>query len=65
MLEEVVAYWRRYDSIFPELENWIDESISMLSLPEDERMDYFQVLGLNLCSFMCKFGLRFVLQISC
>lgn len=45
MLEEVIAYWRRYDSLAPELEDWIDRSLPMIHLPEEEKMDYFQDVG--------------------
>jgi len=49
MLEEVIAYWRRYDSVAPELNDWIDRSIPMLHLPEEEKMEYFQVRNLFVC----------------
>jgi len=44
MLEEVIAYWRRYENVAPDLNNWIDRSIPMLQLPEEDRMEYFQAI---------------------
>jgi len=43
MLEEVIAHWRRYDSVFPELEAWVVNSLPMAQAPEEERIEYFQV----------------------
>lgn len=43
MLEESLLAWRRYETLAPELNKWIEESIPMLQLPEEERMEYFQV----------------------
>lgn len=45
MLEEVVTYWKRWKELSAELEKWIEFSSSKLSLPEDDKMDYFQVMN--------------------
>ncbi|CAG7726205.1 unnamed protein product [Allacma fusca] len=45
MLEEVIAYWRRYNTIHPELEQWVDRSLPMVQLPEDQKLEYFQDLS--------------------
>lgn len=43
MLEEVVAYWRRWNSLSEELEQWLNVAETKLDLPEEERMEFFQV----------------------
>ncbi|XP_071454862.1 muscle-specific protein 300 kDa-like [Hetaerina americana] len=45
MLEEVVAYWRRWSSMSDEFESWLDRSYGMLELPEEDKMEYFQDLS--------------------
>lgn len=45
MLEEVVAYWKRWKSLSSEVENWIDESQLKLDLPEEQKLEYFQVIN--------------------
>lgn len=42
MLEEVVAYWRRWDTLSVEFDNWLDKAEQSLQLPEEERMEFFQ-----------------------
>lgn len=42
MLEEVVAYWRRWDTLSAEFENWLDKAEKALDLPEEEKMEFFQ-----------------------
>ncbi|KAJ8930094.1 hypothetical protein NQ314_017138, partial [Rhamnusium bicolor] len=42
MLEEVVAYWRRWDSLSTEFDNWLNNAEKALSLPEEEKMEFFQ-----------------------
>ncbi|KAL3268199.1 hypothetical protein HHI36_007324 [Cryptolaemus montrouzieri] len=42
MLEEVVAYWRRWDSLSPKFENWLIEAENALNLSEDEKIEFFQ-----------------------
>jgi len=44
MLEEVVAYWKRWDALSVEVEGWIDDAQSKLHLPEDQKMEHFQVI---------------------
>ena len=43
MLEEVVAYWRRWNTLADEFESWLDRAYGMLDLPEEDKMEYFQV----------------------
>ncbi|XP_068085330.1 muscle-specific protein 300 kDa [Anabrus simplex] len=42
MLEEVVAYWRRWNTLADEFEAWLDKAYGMLDLPEEDKMEYFQ-----------------------
>lgn len=42
MLEEVVAYWRRWDALSIEFNDWLDKAEQALKLPEEERMEFFQ-----------------------
>lgn len=59
MLEEVVAYWKRWKSLSSEVENWIDESQLKLDLPEEQKLEYFQVINhkflLNNLNYFFKF----------
>jgi nesprin-1 len=45
MLEEVVAYWRRWNTLADEFESWLDRAYGLLDLPEEDKMEYFQVNG--------------------
>ncbi|EZA53954.1 Nesprin-1 [Ooceraea biroi] len=42
MLEEVVAYWRRWTIVSDEFEAWLLRAEPILNLSEDERMEFFQ-----------------------
>ncbi|CAG2063292.1 unnamed protein product, partial [Timema podura] len=42
MLEEVVAYWRRWNSMADEFDNWLDRAYGMQDLSEEDKMEYFQ-----------------------
>lgn len=42
MLEEVVAYWRRWNAVSDEFESWLIRAEPALKLPEEERMEFFQ-----------------------
>lgn len=42
MLEEVVVYWRRWDSLSPQFENWLSRAETALSLSEDDKIEFFQ-----------------------
>ncbi|KAL7297367.1 hypothetical protein TKK_0009753 [Trichogramma kaykai] len=42
MLEELVIYWRRWSLLSNEFESWIFKAESMLNMPEEEKMEYFQ-----------------------
>jgi nesprin-1 len=42
MLEEVVAYWRRWTIVSDEFESWLFRAEPVLNLPEDEKMEFFQ-----------------------
>ena len=44
MLEEVVAYWRRWNTLADEFESWLDRAYGLLDLPEEDKMEYFQVI---------------------
>ncbi|KAJ8895762.1 hypothetical protein PR048_001100 [Dryococelus australis] len=49
MLEEVVAYWRRWNSIADEFETWLDRAYGMLDLSQEDKMEYFQVRVVPVC----------------
>ncbi|XP_018395829.1 PREDICTED: nesprin-1 isoform X2 [Cyphomyrmex costatus] len=42
MLEEVVAYWRRWTIVSDEFEAWLLRAEPVLNLPEEKRMEFFQ-----------------------
>ncbi|KAK9890576.1 hypothetical protein WA026_011946 [Henosepilachna vigintioctopunctata] len=42
MLEEVAAYWKRWDPLVLEFENWLFKAENALNLSEDEKMEFFQ-----------------------
>lgn len=42
MLEEVVAYWRRWDPLAQEFDQWLNKAEKSINLPEEERMEFFQ-----------------------
>ncbi|XP_044734627.1 nesprin-1 [Chrysoperla carnea] len=46
MLEEVVAYWRRWDSLVPEFEEWLNQAEPALQLDEDPKMEFFQDISI-------------------
>nr|XP_050869210.1 muscle-specific protein 300 kDa [Vespula vulgaris] len=46
MLEEVVAYWRRWTVGSDEFENWLLRAESALNLPEEEKMEFFQDISI-------------------
>ena len=43
MLEEVLIYWKRWNALYIEIEDWLNVSEPKLSLDEEGRMEYFQV----------------------
>lgn len=49
MLEEVVAYWRRWNTLADEFESWLDRAYGLLDLPEEDKMEYFQVISRVKC----------------
>lgn len=61
MLEEVVAYWKRWDTLSVEVEGWIDEAHSKLHLPEEQKMQHFQVTvnATKTKLYFCKFEFKF------
>lgn len=42
MLEEVVAYWKRWNSLSVEFDAWLDKAERAIHLPEEEKMEFFQ-----------------------
>lgn len=42
MLEEVVAYWKRWNSLSSEFDAWLDKAEHAINLPEEEKMEFFQ-----------------------
>lgn len=49
MLEEVINYWKRWNSNCEEFESWLDRAYSMMDLPDEDRMEFFQVCNLPEC----------------
>ncbi|XP_050704559.1 muscle-specific protein 300 kDa-like isoform X2 [Eriocheir sinensis] len=45
LLEEVIAYWKKFLDLTGQFEAWLDRSFPMVKLPEEEKMNYFQDLG--------------------
>lgn len=43
MMEEVIVYWRRWNTLEEELTNWLNVAETKLELPEEDRMEFFQV----------------------
>lgn len=44
LLEEVIAYWKKFLDLTGQFEAWLDRSFPMVKLPEEEKMNYFQVV---------------------
>lgn len=42
MLEEVVAYWKRWNSLSSEFDGWLEKAERAIHLPEEEKMEFFQ-----------------------
>ncbi|XP_039285327.1 nesprin-1-like [Nilaparvata lugens] len=42
MLEEVIIFWRRWNTLSEEIVNWLNIAELKLELPEEERMEFFQ-----------------------
>ena len=42
MLEEVVAYWRRWRIVSDEFEAWLAKAELAINFPEEEKMEFFQ-----------------------
>ena len=45
ILEEVLSYWKRWNSQLPVLEQWLDAADAHLPLSEEEKMEFFQDIG--------------------
>jgi len=45
ILEEVLTYWKRWNSQLPVLEQWLDAADAHLHLGEEEKMEFFQDIG--------------------
>lgn len=48
MLEEVIAHWRRFDSLFPALDTWVNLSLPIAAGTEEQRINHFQVNRIRL-----------------
>lgn len=44
MLEELISYWKRWNTLSQSLEEWMAASEPKLALDEESRMEYFQVI---------------------
>ncbi|XP_008555407.1 muscle-specific protein 300 kDa isoform X6 [Microplitis demolitor] len=42
MLEEVMAYWRRWNTIADEFSNWLIQAEAAVNFPDEEKMEFFQ-----------------------
>ncbi|XP_046474495.1 muscle-specific protein 300 kDa isoform X6 [Neodiprion pinetum] len=47
MLEEVVAYWRRWATVADDFESWLSKAEPALELPDEERMEFFQDISVR------------------
>ncbi|KAK6636175.1 hypothetical protein RUM43_009828 [Polyplax serrata] len=45
MLEEVLAYWKRWNFSVDEFENWLEKASAIRNQPEEEKMEFFQDLS--------------------
>ncbi|KAK8753227.1 hypothetical protein OTU49_003314, partial [Cherax quadricarinatus] len=45
LLEEVITYWKKFVELTQQFEAWLDHALAMVSLSEEDKMDYFQDLG--------------------
>ena len=45
ILEEVLTYWKRWNTQCPVVEHWLDAAQAHLNLVEDEKMEFFQDIG--------------------
>lgn len=43
MLEELILYWTRWETLSGELEQWMRVAYTKLNLPEDEKLEFFKV----------------------
>lgn len=43
MLEEVLAYWKKWTADSKDLEAWLEKAYRKLDAPEEEKMEFFQV----------------------
>lgn len=43
LLEEVIAYWKKFLDLTEQFEAWLDRSLTKVKLSEEEKMIYFQV----------------------
>lgn len=46
MLEEVVAYWKRWDNLNDKFDAWLKKAEIALNLPEEEKMEFFQDISI-------------------
>jgi hypothetical protein len=46
MLEELILYWTRWETLSSELEQWMRVAYTKLNLPEDEKLEFFQVTAM-------------------
>lgn len=44
MLEEVLAYWRRWNTYSNEFQDWLERAYGMIEQSEEEKMEFFQVM---------------------
>lgn len=43
LLEEVITYWKKFLELTQQFEVWLDRASAMIGLPEEDKMDFFQV----------------------
>lgn len=46
MLEEVVAYWKKWNPLSAEFEAWLEKAEPASLLPEDDKMEFFQDISI-------------------
>lgn len=43
MLEEVISYWRRWNSLTKDMKMWLVDAVKKINLSQEQRIDFFQV----------------------
>lgn len=47
LLEQVLSYWRLWDSLAPEFSEWLTQAEKAMQLEEEEKMEFFQDIAVQ------------------